>query len=109
MRSRFFSLLSQQAGIEGNGNSESGRYYVGGQVNGLSLSSVLLLQNNNVDVLQININGVFRFPATYPNQNPYSVNVLSQPIGKNCVVPNGVGSISGRDVLDILVNCSNFP
>ncbi|WP_017807691.1 hypothetical protein [Leptospira alstonii] len=103
-KSRLLSIVTAaENGQNQNPNNDS--YYVGGTITGLALSSNVIIQNNNSDLLTINLNGVFRFAKAYKNGASYSVTVLTQPNGKICTIPNGVGSISGTDVFSILITC----
>ncbi|WP_039942395.1 hypothetical protein [Leptospira alexanderi] len=103
-KSRLLSIVTAaENGQNQNPNNDS--YYVGGTITGLALSSSVIIQNNNSDLLTINLNGVFRFAKAYKNGDSYSVTVLTQPNAKICTIPNGVGSISGTSVFSILITC----
>ncbi|MCX7633139.1 MAG: hypothetical protein N2Z22_07395, partial [Turneriella sp.] len=101
---------SQQAGSGGGGTGGVGggtpTYTVGGTVSGLS--GTLVLQNNGGDNLTLNSNGNFTFATALPNGASYNVTVHSQPMGQNCTVTNGSGTISGANVTNVTVNCANL-
>jgi len=81
-------------------------FTVGGTVNGLS-GSGLVLQNNTADDLAIAGDGGFAFATALPDGNGYDVTVLTQPVGPNqtCTVANGSGTLSGANVTDVGVTC----
>lgn len=66
-----------------------------------------MLQNNGGDDLSITEDGTHRFPVQVEDGRPYSVTILSRPALQNCVVTNGIGSISGADVADVLADCTD--
>lgn len=70
-------------------------YYVTGSVSGLS--GTLVLQNNGGDDLSITSNGSFKFNPLYDSGSAYNVTALSQPVGKNCVITGGSGTIDNND------------
>lgn len=80
-------------------------YTIGGTVNGLS-GSGLVLQNGS-DTLPVDGSGSvpFMFPTGVPAGDPYNVTVIASPSGQNCTVTaNGSGTVSG-DVTNIVVDC----
>ena len=83
-------------------------YTVGGTVSGL-LGSGLVLQNNNADDLAIGADGDFTFPTPLADGSAYAVTVLTQPGGpeQSCGIAAGNGTISGADISDVEVSCSN--
>jgi len=85
-------------------------FAVGGTVNGLS-GSGLVLQNNGGDDLAIGGDGSFTFPAALDDGSGYIVNVLTQPTGPDqvCSVANGVGTLAGADVSNVEVACVTRP
>ncbi|VAW99558.1 probable outer membrane secretion protein -Rhodobacter capsulatus, partial [hydrothermal vent metagenome] len=82
-------------------------YTVGGQVEGLT-GSGLVLQNNGGDNLTISANGAFSFSLTAIDGDEYAVSVLTQPGNPNqtCTVNNGNGNISGAAISAVTVTCS---
>jgi len=83
-------------------------YTIGGNVNGLS-GSGLVLQINNGDDLAINANGDFSFDTALADGSPYSVVVLTQPLSpvQVCSVSNGSGTVAGADVTSVSVTCAD--
>ena len=85
-----------------NGNAE--KYSVGGTVEGLGESG-LVLQNNNDDDLAISDNGSFTFPKKLEDSTQYSVTVSEYPTGQACYVENGIGMIDGANITNVRVVC----
>lgn len=79
---------------------------IGGTTTGLTGSVVL--QNNGGDNLSVN-SGTFTFSTALTSGAAYAVSVLTQPSGQNCTVSNGSGIVSGANVTNVLVTCSNNP
>jgi len=79
---------------------------IGGQVNGLT-GSGLVLQNNGGDNLAITVDGGFTFITPLDNGSPYAVTVLSQPVSpaQTCSVSNDSGTLNGVNVTDVSVQC----
>ena len=78
-------------------------HQVGGMVSGLT--GIVELLNNGGDLLTINANGVFTFPAPVAYGSGYAVTVRTQPTGKTCSVSNGTGTIGGP-VGNVAVVCA---
>jgi len=88
-------------------------YTVGGQIQGLT-GSGLVLQNNEGDDLPISSeNGtlIFTFSPVMIDGSDYTVTVLSQPNNPNqiCTVNNGNGTVNGAAVSNVTVTCSTTP
>lgn len=81
------------------------QYTVGGTVNGLSNTVVLL--NNGVDPLTIQANGAFTFSTSLETGNTYSVTIGTQPSNQICSVSNGSGTILNNNITDVTVNCTD--
>ena len=81
-------------------------YTIGGTVSGL-VGTGLVLQINGGDNLSVSTNGVFTFSDSFGSGYPYSVTVLTQPIGQSCTVSNGSGTATAN-VTNIQVTCSNL-
>lgn len=79
---------------------------IGGQVQGLT-GSGLILQNNGGAGLPIAADGSFTFPALQPEGAGYDVTVSAQPgsPSQTCTVSNGSGVVAQADVTDVLVSC----
>lgn len=84
-------------------------YTVGGQVEGLA-GSGLVLQNNDGNGLPVSANGAFSFSnaSAMSSGSRYTITVLTQPGNPNqvCTVNNGNGTIGDSAVSDITVTCS---
>ena len=81
-------------------------YTVGGIVTGLT-GTGLALQNNGSDTLAIAASGDFIFATGMLSGEDYLVTVSAQPVGQNCVVSCGVGTIATADVTDVAVDCAD--
>ena len=82
-------------------------YTVGGTVTGLTAGGVVL-QNNSGDDLSVTTNGAFTFATTVAGGDAYSVSVLTQPPGPDCVVSTGSGSATAN-VTNVSVVCTVDP
>lgn len=82
-------------------------YKIGGTITGLPEGDKVVMQNNGEDDLIIRANGAFSFDIALDDGSSYVVEVLDHPLKPNwiCMVENSSGSLSGRDVNDIIVNC----
>ena len=80
---------------------------IGGSVSGLSGS--IVLQDNGADNLNVSSNGNFTFATALNDGTNYAVSVLTQPTGQTCTVTNGSGTLSGADVTNVGVTCTNNP
>ena len=110
-----FCTVSSGVGTVSNNNisnvllvCSTSAYQVGVTVSGINSSTGLVLLDNNVDKLSVSANGLLTFFATkVADTSPYTVSLLSPPGGQNCSITNGSGTISGRDVTNVLVTCKN--
>jgi hypothetical protein len=102
------------SGTIGNGNVTSVRvtcasntYSIGGTVNGL-MGSGLVLQNNRGDDLAVNSNGAFSFRTALASGARYDVRVRTQPSNpaQSCSVTNGQGTVDTTEVSNVVVSCS---
>ena len=89
-------------------------YEVGGTVSGLAAGAGILLTNNGVDVLPVSSNGAFSFSNELADGSSYAVAVNGQPVdsqgdpvGQQCTVSNGSGTIAGADISNATVTCTN--
>ena len=81
-------------------------YTVGGAVNGLTGSGLVLKLNGAID-LAINADGAFAFAAGLPSGTTYAVTVDTQPSDQECTVANGSGTIAAANVTDVEVACAD--
>lgn len=80
---------------------------IGGTVAGLGSGLSVTLQDNGTDSLAVASNGSFAFHTQLATGATYSVGVLTQPVGQNCTVVNGSGTVDAvNNVTDIVVTCS---
>ncbi|WP_395681781.1 reprolysin-like metallopeptidase [Dokdonella sp.] len=88
-------------------SAASGNYTVGGNVNGLVGSGLVLSLNAGAQTLAVPASGAFTFPTALPNGSTYAVTVGTQPSGQSCAVANGSGQLSGANVTNVAVTCSS--
>ena len=85
-------------------------YAVGGTVNGLS-GSGLVLQDNGGDELAVSANGHFAFSTSLASGAAYHISVLTQPGNpvQNCTLTNGTarGTVGTADVTTVAVVCAS--
>jgi 6-phosphogluconolactonase (cycloisomerase 2 family) len=107
-------VATPASGVIGNSNitnvsviCTTNTYTVGGAVNGLS-GTGLILQNNASDDLTVNANGSFGFTTHAVSGSAYSVTVKSQPANpsQTCSVTNPSGTLDGSDVTSVVVECT---
>lgn len=78
-------------------------YTVGGTVNGLASGDTVSLTLNGGDPLTISSDGSFEFPETLNDNVTYNVALDTGPAGKQVVLNNETGLISGADIIDVSV------
>jgi len=86
---------------------EDNDYTIGGAVTGLTSGSVVL-QNNGTGDLTINADGSFNFSNAITDGGNYSVSVKTQPIGHDCQVTGGTGTVAGNNVVNVAVTCEQI-
>lgn len=85
-------------------------YTLGGSVSGLAAGNSVVLQNSGGDNLTLTTNGDFTFATALRDGSSYTVTVLTQPTApdQTCLVTGGgSGMISGADMTDVTVSCTN--
>jgi hypothetical protein len=84
------------------------KYTVGGTVNGLS-GSGLVLEDNGSDDLPVSADGSFTFASSLAVGSPYAVIVKTQPTNpaQSCGLTNASGSIGSANVNNVTVSCTN--
>lgn len=103
----FILIVGINCDGDGDGWTDATEHYsVGGTVSGLT-GSGLVLQNNGTDDLSISSDGEFTFPTTLADGETYNVTVLSPPSGQAVSVTNGTGTITGADVTNVTVICTD--
>lgn len=93
--------------FEGDGGVPEGFVVIGGNVNGLTGSGLVLVLNGGQDNKQISSSGAFSFGDLVPQGTVYDVTVGTQPTNPSemCTVANGMGT-ANVDVTDIEVTCT---
>jgi uncharacterized repeat protein (TIGR03803 family) len=80
-------------------------YPVNGTITGLT-STGLVLQDNGGDTTTIGANAAqFMMPTAIAYGSPYSVTILTQPIGLDCQIPAGAGTM-GVGGATVAVSCA---
>ena len=83
-------------------------FSVGGTIQGLSASGLVLHSTVNGEDLSVAANAVrFTFAAAVPAGTTYAVTVKTQPGNLTCTVANGTGTVSSANVTDVSVTCSS--
>ncbi|BDY11839.1 LVIVD repeat-containing protein [Hydrogenimonas cancrithermarum] len=83
-------------------------YTVGGTLAGLDSGNDVVLQNNGGDNLSLHADGTFTFATALHTGERYNVTVQTQPVGQECSVENGSGTIVSSNVTDIKVTCNDL-
>ncbi|HEX3396203.1 MAG TPA: choice-of-anchor tandem repeat GloVer-containing protein [Steroidobacteraceae bacterium] len=92
----------------GSGGGTSPSYTIGGDLTGLAGGQQITL-HNGIEALQLTANGGFTFSAKVVDGGNYSVTVVAQPVGQNCVVVNGIGTGVNANVSNVSVSCTYQP
>ena len=109
----FCLLLVTLTGCGGSGGDGGGgggaTYTIGGAVNGLT-GSGLVLQNNGDGDLAVSASGAFTFAMELASGSAYAVTVMTQPTGpaQDCVVTNGSGTVAAANVTNVEVACTTL-
>ena len=87
-------------------NCSTSNFTVGGTIDGL-VGSGLVLQNNGGDDLQVASGGSFTFANAVPSGASYNVTIAAQPTGpaQACTVTNGSGVVGGAQVTSVQISC----
>lgn len=98
------ALAAALAGCGGGGE-------IGGTVSGLGTDRSVTLANNGSDELTVTRDGRFAFADNVAAGGGYAVSVATQPVGQECVVANGSGTVNdaGDAVDSVRVTCSAIP
>ncbi len=90
----------------GGGGTGSSTYTVGGTVNGLSASG-LVLTDNGGDSLSVSSGATkFTFATALAAGASYAVAVASQPSGEMCTVTSGSGTVGTGNVTSVAITCA---
>lgn len=87
-----------------NTAGSTGKYKLGGRVEGLSAGTVQLANHANY-VLVASTQSTFSFPAGLATGTTYAVTVSGQPAGMQCSVLSGTGTMPAGDVASVRVTC----
>ncbi|HSI05977.1 MAG TPA: hypothetical protein VLC93_15940, partial [Myxococcota bacterium] len=88
-----------------DGDDDPVTYSIGGTVAGLS--GTLVLRNNGGNDLSLTANTAFTFTTELANGATYAVTIATEPADQDCVVAHGSGSVSGADVGNVTVTCTD--
>ena len=80
-------------------------FNVGVTVSGLTTSARVVLEVNGGDALTVTANGTVNFNTALAENSAYTVSVLTQPVGENCVVTGGSGTVHAGNVI-VPVTCT---
>ncbi|MBX3234076.1 MAG: hypothetical protein KIT84_06550 [Labilithrix sp.] len=88
-------------------NCTTTQYTVGGTVNGLT-GTGLVLRNNGGNNRSITTNGSFSFSNAIASGATYAVTVFTQPTGQTCSVATGTGTgtVQSANVTSVVVSCA---
>ena len=90
-------------------NCSINTYTVGGIISGMRpTGGIIFLQLNGTVNLNQNADGNFSFPAMADGSS-YNVVITSSPSLQTCTISNQSGTISGANVTNIEIGCSNNP
>ena len=100
------ALLSLSLAACGGNDPTTGT--VGGTVAGLPTGQSVTLQNNSGDNLTVNGNTSFTFATSLALLAPFSVTVLTAPLGQTCSVAGATGVIptDGSTLNSVVVTCA---
>jgi 6-phosphogluconolactonase len=110
MLAKTVGAVSLVAILASCGTSPGYSYTIGGTVNGM-VGSNIVLQNNSGDDRSLSANGAFSFPTPLSDAAAYAVTIKTQPTNPSqvCYVSNDSGTINGAPVGDVYVNCVTDP
>lgn len=107
-------MVSNGRGIVGTTNIDNvsvacsaNTYTIGVTVAGL-IGTGLVLQNNGGGNLSIIASGAMNFSTTVASGSPYNVTVLTQPLGQQCSISSGTGTVGAAPV-NVAVSCIPLP
>jgi hypothetical protein len=98
------------AGCKGGGGyTQPEMHSIGGSVTGLHGTGLVLANNGGGNLSVPQSAGTFSFATTVANGTAFNVTVATQPTGpsQTCVVAHGSGTISGTDVTNVAVTCTD--
>jgi hypothetical protein len=84
-------------------------FTLGGTVNGLTTSGLVLLNSATHENLTIPAAGSFTFAQKVAFGTQYAVTIATQPTGQTCTVSSGSGTMPASNQSNVIVTCSNPP
>lgn len=97
-------MASVAAALTACGSGGGPAFPVGGTVNSLSTSGLVLADGSNLANVAANATS-FTLPAPVAYGAAYTVTIKAQPAGQVCQIQNGTGYVSGT-VRSVVVSCS---
>jgi hypothetical protein len=91
-------------GVDG-GTGTSAFYTIGGTMSGLT--GTIVLQKNGYDDITLTADGAFTFPTPLIDSSKYNIIIKTPPSGQVCGISNGSGTVTGENVTNIAVDCSD--
>lgn len=86
-------------------NSSGNSYTVRGTISGLSANGLVL--TDGTDKLPVSSGASeFTMPTALTSGSSFTLSVATQPIGMNCSVTNGTGTVSAATVTSVQVSCT---
>ncbi len=76
-------------------------------VGGTSSDADVEVQLNHYPSITLNQSGGFTFPNPVEDDDDYTVQIITAPAGKVCLLNNASGTINQADVTDLEINCAN--
>ncbi|TGM74037.1 DUF1554 domain-containing protein [Leptospira mtsangambouensis] len=80
-------------------------FTVGGKISGLTGSGLILILNQKNSLMIPSGSTEFAFPVQIPIGSNYEVNFAKQAEGNYCELVNSTGTVLGKNVKDIEINC----
>jgi hypothetical protein len=85
-------------------------YTVGGVIRNLPVGTSVVLEDNGGDSLTVSSSSSsstpFTFATALSSGAAYSVTIVTQPTGQNCVVGSGTGTVGAASITSVSVNCT---
>ncbi len=82
-------------------------YSIGGSVSGLLNGNSVVLLDNGGNSTTVSGNHAYTFSTAIASGSGYAVTVSSQPVGQNCSVSNGTGTVLSANVTNVAISCSD--
>ncbi|RME88087.1 MAG: hypothetical protein D6767_10775 [Candidatus Hydrogenedentota bacterium] len=82
------------------------QYSIGGNLTGLAGGTVITLQLNTGETLNLSANGSFAFPTAVDDFTNYEVSIAMNPLNQACTIDKNAGKVNGANVTNISVSCA---